>query len=57
MVPFLLRFVLLILIRRKKQALRPVTMEGEKFELPEDPSQTLPGWSPMGRIWYIIYVF
>ena len=24
--------------------LRPVTMEGQKFEIPEDPSQTLQGY-------------
>ena len=32
--------------------IRPVTMEGQKFEVPEDPSQTLPERSPMDPIWY-----
>ena len=27
----------------KKSPIRPVTMEGQKFEIPEDLSQTLPG--------------
>ena len=30
--------------------LRPMTMEGQKFEIPEDPSQTFPERSPMGPI-------
>ena len=30
---------------------RPVTMEGQEFEIPEDPSQTLPERSPMDPIW------
>ena len=32
-------------------SLRPVTMGGQKFEIPEDPSQTLPERSPMDPIW------
>ena len=31
-------------------SLRPVTMEGQKFEIPEDPSQALPGRSAYGPI-------
>ena len=27
-------------------------MEGQKFEIPEDPSQTLPERLPMDPIWY-----
>ena len=30
---------------------RLVTMEGQKFEIPEDASQTLPKRSPMDPIW------
>ena len=30
-------------------------MEGQKFELPEDPSQTLTERSPMGPIWYLFF--
>ena len=30
---------------------RPVTMERQKSEIPEDPSQTLPERSPMDPIW------
>ena len=29
----------------------PVTVEGQKLEIPEDPSQTLPKRSPMDPIW------
>ena len=29
---------------------RPVTTECQKFDILEDPSQTLPGWSTMGPI-------
>ena len=36
--------------------LKPVTMQGQKFEIPEDPSQTSPGWSPMGPILYIYFL-
>ena len=32
-------------------AVRPVAMEGQKFETPEDPSQTVPERSPMDPIW------
>ena len=31
--------------------LRQVTMEGQNFEVPEDPSQTLPERSPMDPTW------
>ena len=30
---------------------RPVTIGGQKFEIPEDPSQTLPERSPMDPFW------
>ena len=30
---------------------RPVTMEGQKFQIPEDPGQTLPKRLPMDPIW------
>ena len=33
-----------------KTLLTPVTMERQMFEMPEDPSQTLPERSPMGPI-------
>ena len=34
---------------------RPVTMEGQKFEIPEDPSPTLPGRSPLGPIFVDLF--
>ena len=38
---------------RFKAQLRPVTMEGQKFEIHEDPSQTLPERSSMGPMLYL----
>ena len=35
----------------KNESIRPVTKEGQKFEIPEDPGQTLPARSPMDPIW------
>ena len=32
--------------------LGPVTMKSQKFEIPEDPSQTLPELSPMDPTWW-----
>ena len=37
--------------QRKKKDVRPVTMEGQRFEIPEDPSQALPERSLMDLIW------
>ena len=30
-------------------------MEGQKFEIPEDPSRTLPEWSPVGPIFVDLF--
>ena len=38
------------------QYLEPSTMEGQNFEIPEDPSQTLPERWPMGRILHIYFL-
>ena len=35
--------------RRNMRFIRPVTVEGQNFEIPEDPSQTLPEKLPMDR--------
>ena len=34
-----------------KVLIRPVSMEGQRYEIPEDPSQTLPERSPVDPIW------
>ena len=34
---------------------RPVTTEGQKFEILEDPSKSLPERSPMDPIWLIFF--
>ena len=37
--------------RPKRKEIRAVKIEGQKFEILEDPSQTLPDWSPMSPVW------
>ena len=38
----------------KKTSVRPVTIEGQKFEIHQDPSQTLPErlWTQFGRLFF-----
>ena len=40
----------------KTRPVRPVAMEGQRFEIPEDPSQSVPEGSPMDPIWYYYFL-